>query len=112
MINITPQAQKKMAELIEQADDDIEAIRVYVTGGGCSGMTYGMTYTDTRSDRDAVYEGENFKVYVDPVALGYMNGSEIDFVTRGANASFVFNNVFKSVGGSGGCAGCGGGACG
>ncbi len=112
IINITPEAQEKMAELISQADDDIEAIRVYVTGGGCSGMTYGMTYTDTKSDRDAVYEGENFKVYVDPVALGYMTNSEIDFVTRGANASFVFNNVFKAVGGSGGCSGCGGGSCG
>ena len=47
-------------------------------------------------------------MYMDPVALGYMHGAEIDYKDDGVNATFVFNNVFKSVGGSGSCGGCGG----
>ncbi|GIT25750.1 MAG: hypothetical protein CM1200mP41_17940 [Gammaproteobacteria bacterium] len=47
-------------------------------------------------------------MYMDPVALGYMHGAEIDYKDDGVNATFVFNNVFKSVGGSGACGGCGG----
>ena len=49
-----------------------------------------------------------FRVVIDPLALAYMQGAEIDYSEDGANASFVFNNVFKAVGGSGACGGCGG----
>jgi iron-sulfur cluster assembly accessory protein len=108
-ISITPGAQAKIAELLAGADDDIEAVRIFVSGGGCSGMTYGMTYTDSRTEYDSVLEGDGFRIVVDAVALNYLQGCEIDFVTRGVNQTFVFNNVFQAVGGSGTCGGCGGG---
>ncbi|MDH3693697.1 MAG: iron-sulfur cluster assembly accessory protein [Gammaproteobacteria bacterium] len=105
---VTESARAKIGELIEQADDDLTAVRVYVAGGGCSGMTYGMTFAESDTDRDSVLEQDNgFKLVVDPIALNYLRGAEIDFTDDGVNASFVFNNVFKAVGGSGGCAGCG-----
>ena len=88
-------------------DDDIEAVRIYVAGGGCSGMTYGMTFTDRRTDYDRVYEGDGYRVYVDAIALNYLKGVEIDFVTRETGATFVFNNVFRVTGGSGTCGSCG-----
>ena len=105
---VTESALAKIGELIEQADEELTAVRVYVAGGGCSGMTYGMTFAESDTDRDSVLEQDNgFKLVVDPIALNYLRGAEIDFTDDGVNASFVFNNVFKAVGGSGGCAGCG-----
>ena len=114
-IKMSASAAEQMAGLMQNAEDGIEGIRVFVSGGGCGGMTYGMTYTDTIQPYDKMIQGEGFKIMVDAVALSYLKGSDIDFVDNGVNASFVFNNVFKSVGGSGGCGGCGssggGGGC-
>ncbi len=106
-MRLTPAAQTKFAEMLKEADNEIIGIRVFVSGGGCSGMTYGMTYADAAIDKnyDGVLEGPGFKIYVDPVALNYLQGSEIDF----RDSSFVFNKVFQAVGGSGTCGGCGGG---
>lgn len=105
-MRLTPAAQAKFAELLKQADSDIAGIRVFVSGGGCSGMTYDMTYASSvDSEYDSVLEGPGFKVFVDPVALNYLQGCEIDFT----NSSFVFNKVFQAVGGKGTCGGCGGG---
>ena len=105
-MQLTPAAQTKIAELLADADDGVTGIRVFVSGGGCSGMTYDMTYADSAMDYyDSVLEGPGFKIYVDPVALNYLQGCEIDF----HNSSFVFNKVFQAVGGSGTCGGCGGG---
>lgn len=112
---MTPAAQEQMAKLFEQVDDDdITGIRVYVTGGGCSGMTYGMTFTDQQTEYDKVYQHDGFNLFVDSVALGYLRGVEIDYISRPTGASFVFNNVFSATGGTGTCGACGaaGGGCG
>ena len=107
-ISLTQTARQQLATLCEQVDDnEVEAVRIYVTGGGCSGMTYGMTFTDRRTPWDRVLQEEGFDIYVDAVAFGYLRGAEIDFVTRPTGSSFVFNNVFMATGGSGGCTGCG-----
>ena len=107
-INVSAVAGEQFQRLISDVgDDDIEAIRIYVAGGGCSGMTYGMTFTDRRTDYDRVYEGDGYRVYVDAVALNYLKGAEIDFVTRETGSTFVFNNVFQATGGAGTCGACG-----
>ncbi len=113
-LSLTPAAREKMAELISQADDaDLQAIRVFVSGGGCGGMGYGMTFTDSRTEFDYVRKESGFSVYVDAVALNYLRGVEIDYVERPSGASFVFNNAFALTGGSGTCGACGaaGGGC-
>ena len=106
-MRLTPEAQAKFAEMLKEVDGELAAIRVFVAGGGCGGMSYGMTYAENTADHhdDSVLEGPGFKIYVDPVALNYLQGSEIDF----KNSSFVFNKVFQAVGGKGTCGGCGGG---
>ncbi len=107
-IMISESAREQMEKLYTQADDpDIEAIRIYVSGGGCAGMTYGMTFADRRTPFDRVLHGDGFDVYVDTVAMQYLGGVEIDYVERPIGASFVFNNVFAATGGSGMCGGCG-----
>ena len=117
-VKVSPVAGEQLQRLISGIDDDdVEAIRIYVAGGGCSGMTYGMTFTDRRTDYDRVHEGDGYRVYVDAVALNYLKGVEIDFVTRETGSTFVFNNVFQATGGAGTCGACGaagggGGGCG
>ncbi|MDA8364897.1 MAG: iron-sulfur cluster assembly accessory protein [Gammaproteobacteria bacterium] len=108
-MRVTPAARAKLSELQGQAEEDVTAIRVFVSGGGCSGMTYGMTYTDRITPYDSVVSGPGFTLAVDAVALNYLRGCEIDFRSDTLNPSFVFNNVFQSVGGTGTCGGCGGG---
>ena len=108
-LTVTQAARHKIAELIDGAGDEINSVRVFVTGGGCSGMEYGMTFADSYDTLDSILEGsEGFRIVIDPYALAYMQGAEIDFSEEGVNASFVFNNVFKAIGGSGACGGCGG----
>ncbi len=106
-IKVTEAAGNKMAELIQSTDEEIKGIRVYVSGGGCGGMSYGMTYADSESQYDRVLNGDNFRLFADVVALQYLSGAEIDYVDDGIQATFVFHNVFQSVGGTGACGGCG-----
>ena len=111
---LTEAARGKMRELFSQIeDDDMKAIRVFVSGGGCGGMGYGMTFTDSRSEYDSVRSEEGFDIYVDAVALNFLRGVEIDYVETPTGASFVFNNAFAVTGGSGTCGACGsaGGGC-
>ena len=106
---VTASARAKIVDLLEEADQSIDSVRIFVSGGGCGGMNYGMTFAESREIRDSVLEDtEGCKVVVDPIALCYLQGAEVDYVDDGVNTSFVFNNVFKAVGGSGACGGCGG----
>jgi iron-sulfur cluster insertion protein len=112
-VRLTPAAEKKMTEIFAGTKDDLTAIRIFVSGGGCGGMSYRMTFTGRHTDYDCVLQANGFDIYVDAVALNFMRGVEIDFVERPTGASFVFNNVFASTGGSGMCGACGasGGGC-
>lgn len=110
-LKVSPEAAEQLKNLVNSVEEDIAGIRIFVSGGGCSGMTYGMTYAESIGKTDKVLEGDGFKIMVDAFALAYLDGCDIDFVDNGLNKSFVFNNVFKSVGGTGGCSGCGGGGC-
>jgi iron-sulfur cluster insertion protein len=111
-VRLTAAAQAQMAELLGNVEEDFAGIRVFVAGGGCGGMGYGMTFADALTPYDKVLECPGYRVVVDAVALNYLKGCEIDFIDDGPDSTFVFNNVFRSVGGSGVCGGCGGGGCG
>jgi len=106
-LEVTESAQQKLAEIISQSEDDVAGIRIYVGGGGCGGMTYGMTFTDETSEFDTVLHFDTFKVLVDVVALNYLRGAQIDYIQEVGRERFVFNNVFAETGGSGTCGGCG-----
>jgi iron-sulfur cluster insertion protein len=114
-LNLTSSAQSKLAELLSGAGEEVLGVRVFVAGGGCGGMGYGMTYADQVTDYDHVIEHDQCKVIVDAVAFNFLRGAEIDFTHDGMNSSFVFRNAFQAprTGGGGcGAAGCGGGGCG
>jgi len=106
-VKVTPEAAVQLKAIIDN-EEDVNGIRIYVAGGGCGGMTYGMTFVDKPTDFDCVLEmDDGMNVYVDSVALGYLEGVEIDYRDEGVNKSFVFKNVFANAGGSGTCGGCG-----
>ncbi len=108
---VTENARSKISELIRDTNGEATAVRIYVSGGGCSGMNYGMTFSEDAESKDSVMDGEEgYRLVVDPFALSFLNGAEVDYVDDGVNATFVFNNVFQAVGGSGACGGCGGGS--
>mgnify|MGYP000423353195 CR=1 FL=1 len=106
-LEVTQSAQDKLREIVTQSEDEVSAIRIYIGGGGCSGMTYGMTFTDQQTDFDTVIGFDGFKVFVDVVALNYLRGAQIDYIQEEGRERFVFNNVFAETGGSGSCGGCG-----
>lgn len=108
-LRVTADAKRKLTDLVQGTGGEAQAVRIYVAGGGCSGMNYGMTFAEQAEATDSTMnDGNGFQLVVDPVALGFLRGAEIDYVDDGINASFVFNNVFQAIGGSGACGGCGG----
>lgn len=117
MLKLTDLAQSKLVELMSDAGEEVVGVRVFVAGGGCSGMGYGMTFADRTTDYDHVIDHQGLKVIVDTVALNYLSGAEIDFTADSMNPSFVFRNTFQAqpsadTGGGGRCGGCGSGGCG
>ncbi len=108
---VTAGARRKIGGLVRDAGGEAAAVRIYVSGGGCGGMNYGMTFAERAETTDSTMADDSgFHLVVDPVALSFLRGAEVDYVDDGVNASFVFNNVFQAIGGSGACGGCGGGA--
>ena len=108
-VSLTNSAQAKMQELFEQVGEEIQGVRVFATPGGCSGISFGMTFTDTVDDNDGILQCNGFNVIVDSATMDYLRGVEIDFVDRGeGNASFVFNNLQPVGGGCGTCGSAGG----
>ncbi len=113
-LTVSSPAQTKMAELVQQVEEEIQGIRVYAAPGGCSGISFGMTFTDQINDNDGVLQCEGFKVIVDEGTMQYLRGVEIDYVDQEmGQASFVFNNL-QPIEGASGCGTCGssqGGGC-
>ena len=107
-MTITPACEAQLAKIMADAEAEFTALRIFVEGGGCSGLSYGMTYSDGRTEYDSVLQCESFELVVDAIAVNFLRGCNIDYVKQGLDEVFVFNNVFESVGGSGACSGCGG----
>lgn len=112
-INVSKAAITQFITLTKD-EDDVIGVRIYVSGGGCSGMEYGMTFVEESHQYDCVLKAEGMNIYVDAVTLGFLTGVEIDYKKEGVNESFVFKNAFAKTGGSATCGSCGavGGGCG
>jgi iron-sulfur cluster insertion protein len=109
-LSMTPSAQTKLSELFKEVDDAIQGVRVYAASSGCSGLSFGMTFTDVVNPNDGILEFADYKVVVDDGTLEHIRGVEIDFVDPGdGNATFVFNNLPSAGGGCGSCSSAGNG---
>jgi len=116
-IGMTTAAAGKVHELLKQENDPSLGLRIFVAGGGCSGLQYGMTL-DEEQEGDTTITTNGFKVFVDEMSLGYIDGSEVDYVDSLMGAGFTVNNPnavsscgcghsFKTAGGGGEAKSCG-----
>jgi len=91
-IRLTDAAALRIREIIEGADGQVQGVRVGVTNGGCAGMSYTMDYADAAKPLDEVIEDKGVKIFVEPKAILFLIGTEMDFVREKLGARFVFNN--------------------
>ena len=90
-VTVTERAAKRIAEIVA-GEAAARALRVSVEGGGCSGFQYKFDLVADRAEDDLVFEKAGARVLVDPVSLGLLNGSEIDFVEDLMGATFRVKN--------------------
>jgi len=101
-IVLTKKAEDKVKEILSEQSEPYAGLRIQVVGGGCSGFQYRMGFDKNFSDqRDAVFEFDGLKVFVDKTSLMYMEGAEVDYVEGLHGAGFKFNN--PNVSGTCGC---------
>lgn len=91
LVTLTPEAASKVRELLDQEGNPELGLRIFVAGGGCSGMQYGMTL-DELQDGDEVLEMEGVKVLLDEMSAQYVAGSVVDYVDSLMGAGFTVNN--------------------
>jgi iron-sulfur cluster insertion protein len=91
-LQVTPAAVHKVRELIREEGNPALKLRVYISGGGCSGFQYGFSFDDERSEDDLAVETDGVTVVVDPLSLQYLMGSEIDYSESLSGAQFVIRN--------------------
>ncbi len=85
-------AATKVKSLIEEEGNDNLKLRVYVTGGGCSGFQYGFTFDESINDGDTAVENNGVTLLIDPMSFQYMVGAEIDYKEDLEGAQFVIRN--------------------
>ena len=92
LISLTSRASDKLKEIIAGQQQRDLALRVYVTPGGCSGFSYGMTFAESVEEGDSVVDHEGVRVVVDPMSAMYLKGAEIDFVDALMGGGFALRN--------------------
>ena len=88
----TEAAARKVGSLIESEGNPALMLRVFVQGGGCSGMQYGFEFDEQAQDGDTMVENLGVKLLVDPMSLQYLSGAEIDYREGLEGAQFVIRN--------------------
>jgi iron-sulfur cluster insertion protein len=91
-ILFTDAAATKVAELIRDEGNPELMLRVYVQGGGCSGMQYGFEFDQVQQEGDTLVEKLGVKLLVDPMSFQYLDGAEIDYREGLEGAQFVIRN--------------------
>ncbi len=88
----TAAAAAKVAELVAEQDNPKLKLRVYIEGGGCSGMQYGFTFDENEDEDDAKIVTDGIMLLVDPMSIQYLMGAEIDYVDNLQGSQFVITN--------------------
>ena len=91
-VKLTEAAAARLQEIMAGADGKYLGLRVGVTNGGCAGMSYTMDYAEAPQAFEEVVEDQGVKVFIDPKAIMFLIGTEMDFVREKLGARFVFNN--------------------
>lgn len=92
LLNITPAAADAVQDLLAKRDLEGFALRVFVSGGGCSGFQYGMALEDNVRDTDTILEQHNVKIVVDEISINYLTGATVDYVDEVMGSGFKIEN--------------------
>jgi iron-sulfur cluster assembly protein len=91
-VKLTEAAAARVREIMAGADGKYVGVRVGVTNGGCAGMSYTMDYAQEAKPFEEVMEDKGVKIFIDPKAILFLIGTELDFVQEKLGARFLFNN--------------------
>jgi iron-sulfur cluster assembly protein len=92
VMSLTDAAADRIKRIIAEAEQPIAGVRVGVKNGGCAGMSYTMEYAEERRPGEDVVEDRGVRVFIDPKAVLFLLGTEMDFQTTKLASQFVFNN--------------------
>ena len=92
VMRLTEAAALRIRDAMARADKPVAGIRVGVKTGGCAGMEYTMEYAEAVNPTDEVVEDRGVKILIDPKAVLFLLGTEMDYKTEKLSAQFVFNN--------------------
>lgn len=92
VMRLTEAAATRIKAVMANADKPVAGLRVGVKNGGCAGMEYTMEYADAVKPTDEVIEDKGVKILIDPKAVLFLLGTEMDFKTEKLSSQFVFNN--------------------
>ncbi|MDW8327191.1 MAG: iron-sulfur cluster assembly accessory protein [Anaerolineales bacterium] len=91
-IKLMPAAVAKLREILAARNLADSGLRVFVSGGGCAGMQYGMAIEKEPSEFDSVFEQDGVRIFVDPTSMMYLSGSSIDYVDNLMGGGFRIDN--------------------
>ena len=91
-LRLSGAAARRLREIMQKAEGRYAGVRVGVTNGGCAGMSYTMEYAESAGPLDEVVEDQGVRLFIDPKAILFLLGTEMDFVRDKLAARFVFNN--------------------
>ena len=92
IIKLSDNAANRIKEIISSAKNDTLGVRIGVKSGGCAGMEYVLEYAKDINPKDEMIEDKGVKVFIDPSAIIYLIGTEMDYKKNEFSSSFVFNN--------------------
>ena len=92
VIKLSDKAANRIKEIISISDDNTVGVRIGVKSGGCAGMEYVLEYAKHINPNDEMIEDKGVKVFIDPSAIIYLIGTEMDFKKEEFSSSFVFKN--------------------
>ena len=92
VIKLSDNAATRIKEIMSKADNSTIGVRVGVKSGGCAGMSYVMEYAKSSNSNDEIIEDKGVKLLIDPSAVMYLLGTEMDYKKEGLSSTFVFKN--------------------
>jgi len=92
IISLSNNAANRIKEIMSNAEENSIGVRIGVKSGGCAGMSYVMEYAKKIDPSDELIEDKGVKVFIDPGAIMYLLGTEMDYKKEQFSSSFVFNN--------------------
>lgn len=96
-VAFTDAAARKVHELILEEGNPALMLRVYISGGGCSGFQYGFSFDENRAEDDIAVENEGVSLLIDPLSFQYLMGAEVDYSETLQGAQFVIRNPNAST---------------